>query len=101
MTPVQRLCRCGNNVNDEAHFLVECGLYDEVRRKHGVATASVSQILNDSKFVVFVRELFKKRKEFVWTSMVNLVNIIVYELDVRYFKFSEILFTILIIYFWN
>ena len=60
-----RLCHCGNGVEDETHFLVECGLYDGVRRKHGVVDASVAQILSDSKFVAFVDELFEKRKEFV------------------------------------
>ena len=60
-----RLCYCEKSVEDETHFLTECELYDEIRRQHRVVDISVAQILSDEKFIAFIAELFKKRKEFV------------------------------------
>ena len=61
----QRVCHCGEAVEDEFHFLCECGFYDEVRRRHGIVRESVEEILSDAKYVGYIKELVEKRKELV------------------------------------
>ena len=59
----QRLCVCGNGVEDEEHFLVKCLLYDDIRRKHGVQKMIVSELLGCEKYVDYVYDLYERRKE--------------------------------------
>ena len=61
----QRLCVCGNGVEDEEHFLVDCLLYDDIRRKHGVKNMTVSELLGSEKYVDYVYDLYERRKEIV------------------------------------
>ena len=61
----QRLCVCGNGVEDEEHFLVDCLLYDDIRRKHGVKNMMVSELLGNEKYVDYVYDLYERRKEIV------------------------------------
>ena len=60
-----RICHCGNGIEDEFHFLRECGLYDEVRRRHGIENEGIDCILGDGQYVKYICELVEKRKEFV------------------------------------
>jgi hypothetical protein len=58
----ERICLCGRSVEDERHFLTECGLYDEIRRKYFVVDVDVATVLNDVDLVGYVLELFERRK---------------------------------------
>ena len=60
-----RLCYCGNDIENENHFLLECNLYYEIRRKYNIRNTSVSEVLNNEKLVKYIYELFEKRKEYV------------------------------------
>ena len=50
---------------DEEHFLVDCLLYDDIRRKHGVKNMMVSELLGSEKYVDYVYDLYERRKEIV------------------------------------
>ena len=60
----RRLCTCGLNVEDEKHFLTECLLYDDIRRKYDIRGLSVSNILNNETYTDYIHELYEKRKMF-------------------------------------
>ena len=63
--PEQRVCVCGNGVEDEEHFLAGCLLYDDIRRKHCVRNMLVEELLGDEKFVDYEYDLYQRRKEIV------------------------------------
>ena len=60
-----RLCCCGEEIEDESHFLLRCRLYSEVRRKHGINEGfSLYKLLNGGEYVYYVEEISLKRNEF-------------------------------------
>ena len=61
----QRLCHCGVDVETEKHFLLDCGLYHEIREKYDVSNdLSVSRLLNDVNYVRYIKECMDTRKTF-------------------------------------
>ena len=61
----QRLCHCGVDVETEKHFLLDCGLYHEIREKYDVSNdLSVSRLLNDVNYVSYIKECMDTRKTF-------------------------------------
>ena len=62
----ERICCCGVDVETEKHFLLECGLYQEVREKHGVdRNCTIESVLSDDKYVDYILECAEARKKFV------------------------------------
>ena len=59
----RRICICGNNVEDEKHFIVDCNIYDDIRRKHGIRNKTVADILNDAKNIQYLLDIYQRRKE--------------------------------------
>ena len=52
------------SVEDEDHFALNCDLYADIRRKHNVLNnAEISRILDDDRYVEYLSELYKRRKE--------------------------------------
>ena len=59
-----RLCTCGC-VEDEEHFLLSCELYEDIRRNENIANQSVTDILENEKYLHYIIKTTKKRKEIV------------------------------------
>ena len=59
----RRICICGNNVEDEKHFIVDCNIYDDIRRKHGIRNKTLADILNDAKNIQYLLDIYQRRKE--------------------------------------
>ena len=57
----RRFCHCGLGVEDEKHFLLDCEVYRDIRRKHGV-DVGLEEVLGDNKFVPYNAELMEKRR---------------------------------------
>ena len=61
-----RICICNENVEDELHFLRWCSIYQDIRIRHDVNMQSISDLLNDKKYVLYIEamieELWKRRK---------------------------------------
>ena len=59
----ERLCHCGDEVETEKHFLLECGLYHEIRERYNVINElSISKVLNDINYINYIKECINKRK---------------------------------------
>ena len=56
-----RLCRCGEKVEDEGHFLTECRLYTHVRQKHKITTKDAAVVLGDGQYATYIQELYEER----------------------------------------
>ena len=56
-----RLCRCGEGVEDEEHFLTKCRLYTRVRQKHNIRTNDASVLLGDGRYATYIQELYEER----------------------------------------
>ena len=62
----QRICHCGNDIETERHFLLECGLYHEMRAKHHIESMQTPvALLNNVEYVNFIRDCFDERKKYV------------------------------------
>ena len=59
----RRICICGNNVEDEKHFLVDCNIYDDIRRRHGIRNKTVADILNNGDSIQYLLDIYERRKE--------------------------------------
>ena len=56
-----RLCRCGEKVEDEGHFLTECRLYTQIRQKHKITTKDAAVVLGDGQYATYIQELYEER----------------------------------------
>ena len=59
----QRICHCGQEVEYENHFLLQCVTYDEIRRKHQINVPSIDKLLTNERYVKYIYELFESRKQ--------------------------------------
>ena len=58
----QRLCHCGYDIEDEAHFLLVCETYLDIRIRHKVNNKSkIEDLLNDEKHMLYIAELVERR----------------------------------------
>ena len=57
-----RLCLCGLDVEDEAHFLLNCCFYVDIRTKYSINDLSLDEILSSERFMIYIEELMERRK---------------------------------------
>ena len=60
----QRRCHCGEDVEDEQHFLQKCSAYTDIRLKYEVneSNQNISNILNSKSMIPYITELYERRK---------------------------------------
>ena len=59
----ERLCRCGDGVETEEHFLRECNMYTHIRHKYDInLETELSQILDNNIAFDYVTELHECRE---------------------------------------
>ena len=57
-----RKCHCGE-VEDEQHFLLHCNTYLDIRNKYNIQNTNITKILDDSKFIQYIEQLYLRRSE--------------------------------------
>ena len=61
--PHLRVCHCKEDVENELHFLLRCSVYQDIRLSYGVnGEINLDDLLNDKKYVLYIEELWKRRK---------------------------------------
>ena len=58
----QRTCICGD-IEDEEHFTLKCELYRDIRMERNITNQSLNDILEDAKYVKYLVQIAKRRKE--------------------------------------
>ena len=59
----KRKCVCGD-VEDEEHFILQCSLYTDIRRKHRIdMNTNISHVLDDESALEYLKQLYDRRKE--------------------------------------
>ena len=61
----QRLCHCGQDIEHEKHFLLDCDAYYDIRRKYDITRdLSVAMVLDNEKYVKYIGDLVEERKKY-------------------------------------